>query len=105
MDKDEDFAISRTNEAQLPIKEEMEEIIARMRNIISSGHNGIAAEIIKHGGELLQELHDPIREIWTTEGVPETWKSAKILPIYKKSNQADCSNYRGIALQEIRYKI
>jgi len=37
--------------------------------------------------------------------LPEEWKESIILPIYKKGNKTDCSNYRGISVVPTTYKI
>jgi hypothetical protein len=42
---------------------------------------------------------------WNKEELPEEWKESIIVPIYKKGNKADCSNYRGISLLSSTYKI
>jgi len=35
----------------------------------------------------------------------EEWKESIIVPLYKKGNKADCSNYRGISVLPTMYKI
>ena len=35
----------------------------------------------------------------------EEWKESIIVPIYKKGDQTDCSNYRGLSISSTTYKI
>jgi hypothetical protein len=37
--------------------------------------------------------------------LPEEWKESIIVPIHKKVDKTDCSNYRGISLLPTTYKI
>ena len=37
--------------------------------------------------------------------MPEEWKESIIVPIYKKGNKTDCSNYTGISHLSTMYKI
>jgi hypothetical protein len=54
----------------------------------------IPAELIKAGGITIRYgIYKLIISIWNKE-----WKESIILPIYKKDDKTDCSNYRGISL-------
>jgi len=62
--------------------------------------------IWKHGGaEILSKLYQLILSIWKEERVPQDWKDASTIPIFKKGSRKDCGNYRGIALLSIAGKI
>jgi hypothetical protein len=37
--------------------------------------------------------------------LPEQWKESIVVPVYKKGDKTDCSNYRGISLLSTTYKI
>ena len=72
----------------------------------SPGVCGILAEIWKQGGEKLKrKLHDQILKIWEKETVPQDWKDANIVSLFKKGEWKDCGNYRGISLLSIAGKI
>ena len=43
--------------------------------------------------------------IWKKEMLPEQWKESIIVPIYKKGEKTNCTNYRGISLLLTSYKI
>jgi len=51
------------------------------------------------------EIHKFIISNWGKEELPEVWKELIILPIYKKGDKTDCSNYRGMSLSPTTYKI
>ena len=51
------------------------------------------------------EVHKLINSIWNTEILPEVWKESIIIPIYKKGDKTDCSNYRHLTLLSSTYKI
>jgi hypothetical protein len=66
----------------------------------------IAAELIKAGGSTIcSEIHKLIYYIWNKEELPDQWKESIIVPVYKKGDKTDCSNYRGISLLLTIYKI
>ena len=43
-------------------------------------------------------LHSICQQIWKTQQWPQDWKRSVFIPILKKSNAKECSNYRKIAL-------
>ena len=69
------------------------------------GHR-IPAEILKHGGDnLFSRLYQLITNAWEVGSVPQAWKDASIVTIYKKGDRTDCGSYRGISLLSITGKI
>ena len=64
------------------------------------------ANALKHGGDnLFSRLHQLITNAWEVGSVPQAWKDASIVTIYKKGDRTDCGNYRGICLLSIAGKI
>jgi len=57
-----------------------------------------------HGVEHFAEIHKLIITIWNKEEFPEDWKESIIVPIYKKGDKTDCSNYRVLSLLPLTYK-
>ena len=48
------------------------------------GRDGIPSEIWKHGGPKLTDcLYKLIQEVWDTQKVPQDWKDASMVPLYK----------------------
>ena len=65
----------------------------------ASGGNGIPVElfqILKDGAVKL--LHSIYLQIWKTQQWPQDWKRSVFLPIPKKCNMKECSNYHTVAL-------
>jgi len=84
----------------------MIEVISNMKNGKAPGIDNITVELIKNGGpELLQRIFDFLLQIWDQERMPEEWEMGIICPIFKKRDRRECSNYRGITLLNIIYKI
>jgi len=59
----------------------------------------IAAQLTTEGGRTIHlEIHKLINSVWNEEELLEDWKESMIVPIYKKDDKTNCSNYRGISL-------
>ena len=46
----------------------------------------------------MKVLHSICQQIWKTQRWPQDWKRSLFIPISKKGNAKECSNYRTIAL-------
>ena len=78
----------------------------KLKSHKSPGNNQIPAELTKAGCRTIRyEMHKLIISIWNKEKLPEEWKESIIVPMYKKVDKTDCSNYRGISLLPTTYKI
>ena len=83
---------------------EFEMPIAKLKRQKSAGIDQIQAELFQ-ARVFLRVIHMLINSIWNKEELPEEWKKSIIVPIYKRSDKTDCSNYRGISLLPTIYKI
>ena len=48
--------------------------------------------------DAVKVLHSICHQIWKTQQWPQDWKGSVFIPIPKKGNAKECSNYRTIAL-------
>ena len=65
----------------------------------AGGGDGILAElfqILKH--DAVKVLHSICQQIWKTQQWPRDWERSVFIPIPKKGNAKECSNYRTIVL-------
>ena len=46
----------------------------------------------------MKVLHSICQQIWKAQQWPQDWKSSIFIPVPKKGNPKECSNYRTIAL-------
>ena len=65
----------------------------------ASGGNGILVELFQIlKDDAVKVLHSICQQIWKTQQWPQDWKRSVFIPIPKKSNAKECSNYGTIAL-------
>ena len=65
----------------------------------ASGGNGIPVELFQIlKDDSMKVLRSICQQIWKNQQWPQHWKISVIIPIPKKGNVKECSNYRTIAL-------
>jgi hypothetical protein len=85
---------------------EVEIAIANLKTYKSPSSDQIPAELIQAGGEILRsKIHKVINSVLNKEKLSDQWKEYIIVPVHKKGDKTDWSNYRGISLLSTLYKI
>ena len=73
-----------------------------LRNITTnkaSGGDGIPVELFSMlKDDVVKVLHSICQKIWKTQQWTQDWKRSVFIPILKKVNAKECSNYYTIAL-------
>jgi len=69
--------------------------VEKLKGHKSPGIDQIPEELTQAGGRKIHsEIHKFINSIWNKEELPELRKESVIVPIYKKCNKKECSNYQ-----------
>ena len=70
------------------------------------GSDGIQAELFQIlEGDAVKVLHTVCQQIWKTQQWPQDWKRSVFIPIPKKGNAKECSNYHTIGLTSHANKV
>ena len=65
----------------------------------AGGGDGIPVELFQiPEDDAVKVLHSICQQIWKTQQWPQDWKTSVFIPIPKKDNAKECSNYCTIAL-------
>ena len=73
--------------------------IGSMTTNKASGGDGIPVELFQIlKDDAVEMLHSICQQIWKTQQWPQDWKRSAFIPIPKKGNAKECSNYRTIIL-------
>ena len=64
-----------------------------------SGGDGIPVELLQIlKDDVVKVLHSICQQIWKPQQWPQDWKGSVFIPVPKKGNAKECSNYHTIAL-------
>jgi len=83
----------------VPSVEEIEKALKSLRPGKAVGPDKIPADMLRIGGETVaRELHRIIECVWESGQWPEDWTRSTFIPLYKKGDPTQCSNYRTISM-------
>ena len=72
----------------------------------ASGDDGISVELFQIlKDNAVKVLHSICQQMWKTQQWPQDWKRSVFIPIPKKGNAKECSNYHTAALISHAYKV
>ena len=72
----------------------------------ASGSDGIPVELFQFlKDDAVKVLRSICQQIWKTQQWPQDWRRSVFIPISKKGNAKECSNYHTIALISGRWGV
>ena len=87
-------------------KAEIHKALNSLKNGKAAGTDNIPAEALKEGGrDIVDQLHQLLNLIWTTEEMPTEWKKGLLVKLPKQGDLSQCGKWRGITLLSIPSKV
>ncbi|XP_071652387.1 uncharacterized protein [Temnothorax longispinosus] len=87
-------------------REEVWEMVGKLREGTAMGSEGIPNEVWKFGGEMVKVwLWEVCNRMWKGERWPEDWRERSIVPIGMKGKGKKVGDYRGVMLAQTAYKV
>ena len=80
------------------LESEVKWALGSITMIKASGGDGILPELSQILKDAVKVLHSTCQQIWKTQQWLQDWKRSVFMPISKKDNAKECSNYFTIAL-------
>ena len=90
-----------------PDESSIKRAISKLKLGRSSGNDKVTAEMLRASADIIAPaLCKLFRLVWVSGRVPQIWKDATIVPVYKgKGCKQTCSNYRPISLLSVIGKL
>lgn len=87
-------------------KDEIRKSIAELKSRKSPGKDRVTTEMLKSGGEELEEALRILFNKCVEEGqIPMKWRNAKVILLFKKRDAGCVENYRLVSLLTVLYKL
>ncbi|PKU44320.1 rna-directed dna polymerase from mobile element jockey-like [Limosa lapponica baueri] len=87
-------------------KEVVNDLLMHLDTHKSMGLDGIHPRVLRElAGELTKPFSIIYQQSWSTGEVPDDWRVANVMPIYKKGRKEDPGNYRAVSLTSVPGKI
>jgi len=86
-------------------RDEVRAALKEMKNRKSPDEDRMTAEMLKRKGIALEDALCLFDKCLEKEQIPERWKNAEIIILFKKRNSARIENYRLISLLNVFYKL
>ncbi|GAB0195797.1 mitochondrial enolase superfamily member 1 [Grus japonensis] len=94
------------NKPPMTQEEAVHDLLCHLDTHKSMGPDGIHLRVLR---ELAEELAKPLsiiyQQSWLTGEVPDDWRLASVMPIYKKGQKEDLGNYRSVSLTSVLGKV
>ena len=87
---------------------ELKAVVTKLRAGRAAGHDDIPSDfykILSMHEEAMSEVLGLCNHCWRDRDLPESWRVAKVVLLFKKGDTALPENYRAIALLPVGYKI
>ena len=93
------YEVSKNNLGPDILECEVKRALGNITMNKASGGDGIPVELFQIlKDDAVKVLHSICQQIWKTQEWPQDWKRSVFIPISKKGNIKECSNYHTIAL-------
>ena len=103
---DENTSLIPESSFALLTNQSVQERVNKLKTNKSSGPDDISPKLLKLAGKaIVPALVDIFNYSIERRTVFSSWKTARLTPILKKDNQADCGNYRPVSLLSVPSKI
>ncbi|KFW07359.1 hypothetical protein N326_10311, partial [Eurypyga helias] len=72
----------------------------------SMGPDGMHPRVLRELADVMGKPHSIITErSWSTGEVPEDWRKAHVMPVFKRGKKENPENYRPVSLMSIPGKV